>query len=148
MVVSLLQVMFVPAQSIVGTVVLVATVGFSLSAIQIIPFASLPDVVEVDQATYGERREGVFYGISQFLYKLASGASVALVSAILALFGYIESTGGEIIEQTDTALMAIRVVLAFLPSIMFIISVIFAYRANLGRERFNELKEKIERDSK
>ena len=148
MVVSLLQVMFVPAQSIVGTVVLVATVGFSLSAIQIIPFASLPDVVEVDQATYGERREGVFYGISQFLYKLASGASVALVSAILALFGYIESTGGEIIEQTDTALMAIRVVLAFLPSIMFIISVIFTYRANLGRERFNELKEKIERDSK
>jgi Na+/melibiose symporter-like transporter len=144
MCIFLLGVLFVPRQSVVGTAILVSCVGFCMSAIQIIPFASLPDVVEVDQATYGERREGVFYGISQFLYKLASGVSIALVSAVLGLFGYIESTGGEIIEQPDSALLAIRIVLAFLPSIMFIVSVFFAYRAKLGREQFNNYKEKIE----
>ena len=139
----LLGVLFVPRQNVLWTAVLVTCVGFCMSAIQIIPFASLPDVVEVDQATYGERREGAFYGVSQFLYKFASGFSIALVSAVLALFGYVESTGGEIIEQPESALTAIRVVLAILPSIMFLVSVIFAYRANLGREKFNEYKEKI-----
>ena len=139
----LLGVLFVPRQSVLWTAVLVTCVGFCMSAIQIIPFASLPDVVEVDQATYGERREGAFYGVSQFLYKFASGVSIALVSAVLALFGYVESTGGEIIKQPESALIAIRVVLAIIPSIMFLISVIFAYRANLGREKFNEYKEKI-----
>lgn len=143
---SLLGVMFVPRQSIVWTAVLVACVGFCMSAIQIIPFASLPDVVEVDQATYGERREGAFYGVSQFLYKFASGVSIALVSAVLALFGYVESTGGQIISQPDSALLAIRIVLAFVPSIMFIVSVIFAYRADLGREKFNEYKEQINKN--
>ena len=144
MCIFLLGVLFVPRQSVVGTAILVSCVGFCMSAIQIIPFASLPDVVEVDQATYGERREGVFYGISQFLYKLASGVSIALVSAVLGVFGYIETTGGEIIEQPDSALLAIRIVLAFVPSIMFIISVVFAYRAKLGREQFNNYKGKIE----
>ena len=139
----LLGVLFVPRQSVLWTAVLVTCVGFCMSAIQIIPFASLPDVVEVDQATYGERREGAFYGVSQFLYKFASGVSIALVSAVLAMFGYVESTGGEIIKQTDTALLAIRIVLAFLPSLMFIISAVFAYKANLGREEFNKYKEQI-----
>ncbi len=143
MCIFLLGVLFVPRQSVLWTAVLVSCVGFCMSAIQIIPFASLPDVVEVDQATYGERREGAFYGVSQFLYKFASGVSIALVSAVLAMFGYVESTGGEIIKQPDSALLAIRVTLGILPSIMFIISVIFAYKANLGRDEFNKYKEQI-----
>lgn len=143
MCIFLLGVLFVPRQSVLWTAVLVTCVGFCMSAIQIIPFASLPDVVEVDQATYGERREGAFYGVSQFLYKFASGVSIALVSAVLAMFGYVESTGGEIIKQPDSALLAIRVVLGILPSIMFIISTIFAYKANLGRDEFNKYKEQI-----
>lgn len=141
--ISLLGILFVPYQSILWTVVVVAAVGFCMSAIQIIPFASLPDVVEVDELVNGARREGAFYGISQFLYKLASGVSVALVSALLGAFGYVESIGGEIIEQPETALVAIRVVLALLPTVIFLVSVIFAYRANLGRERFNQIKDEI-----
>ena len=44
---------------------------FGMSAIQILPYASVPDVVEVDEYVNGARREGAYYGITQFMYKVS-----------------------------------------------------------------------------
>lgn len=144
----LLTVLIIPEKNYITTGLMCAGAGFGMSAIQILPFASLPDVCEVDEYVNGVRREGAYYGITQFMYKLASGIAVALASAILGAFGYIESTGGAIIEQPESALIAIRVVLALLPSIFFIISTIFAYRSHMSRERFNEIKKELEKRKK
>ena len=145
MTLSLLLALFVPAGVIWSTVVMCVLAGLGMSAIQILPYASLPDVVEVDEYVNGARREGAFYGITQFMYKLASGISVAVVSFVLGLFGYVESTGNEVIDQPESALTAIRVVLAVVPGVIFLVSVIFAYRANMSRERFDEIKKELER---
>lgn len=131
-------------------VIVIGSVGFGMSAIQIIPFASLPDVVEVDEYTFGTRREGAYYGINQFLYKVASGVAIAIVGAILELTGYMgdaELAERELLglstTQTPEAILAVRLTVAFLPSIIFLVSTIFAYRANLGRERFNLIKQEL-----
>ena len=145
MTLSLLLALFVPAGVIWSTVVMCVLAGLGMSAIQILPYASLPAVVEVDEYVNGVRREGAFYGITQFMYKLASGISVAVVSFVLGLFGYVESTGNEVIDQPESALTAIRVVLAVVPGVIFLVSVIFAYRANMSRERFDEIKKELER---
>lgn len=114
-----------------------------MSAIQILPYASVPDVVEVDEYVNGARREGAYYGITQFMYKVANGVSIALVSAVLGAFGYIESTDGSLIQQPDSALLAVRIVLGALPGTIFLISIIFSRRANLSRERFADIKAKL-----
>ncbi len=134
---------FVPADTVWSTVLLCVFAGFGMSAIQILPYASLPDVVEVDEYVNGTRREGAYYGITQFMYKVANGVSIALVSAVLAAFGYIESTDGSVIQQPDSALFAIRVVLGLIPGFIFIISMIFSHRANLSRERFSQIKAEL-----
>ena len=143
MTLSLSLALFVPENVVWSTVVMCVLAGLGMSAIQILPYASLPDVVEVDEYVNGVRREGAFYGITQFMYKLASGISVALVSLVLELFGYIESTDNTVIDQPHSALVAIRVVLAVVPSVIFLVSVIFAYRANMGRERFDKIKAEL-----
>lgn len=123
--------------------IVVVAVGFGMSAVQILPYSSVPDVIEVDEYVNGTRREGAYYGVVQFIYKAASGLSVALVSFILALFGYQESYDGAIITQAPQALIAIRVVIGVIPGILFILSLFFGKRSNMSRERFNDIKEKI-----
>jgi Na+/melibiose symporter-like transporter len=118
-------------------------VGIGMSAVQILPWASVPDVVEVDEWKHGVRREGAYYGVVQFMYKLASGFSVAFVGWLLRLFGYLESIDGVILTQPDSALLAIRFAIGLLPGILFLISVRFGRRANLDRDRFNEIKQEI-----
>ena len=77
------------------------------------------------------------------MYKVANGVSIALVSAVLGAFGYIESTDGSLIQQPDSALLAVRIVLGALPGTIFLISIIFSRRANLSRERFADIKAKL-----
>ena len=135
---------FVPVKTVWSTVLLCLFAGFGMSAIQILPYAGVPDVVEIDEYVNGTRREGAYYGITQFMYKVANGVSIALVSAVLGAFGYIESTDGSVIQQPDSALFAVRVVLGLLPGLIFLISIIFSHKANLSRERFAQIKAELE----
>ncbi len=157
MTVVLLFALFMPQKNVALTIVHVALCGIGMSAIQIIPWASLPDVVDVDEYVNGKRREGAYYGVTQFCYKFASGVGCALVSLILGAAGYIEANSEkyyEIIEsgaelvQPDGALMAIRIVLSVLPGIIFLFSAFTSYRANLGRDKFNQIKEELAQRNK
>jgi glycoside/pentoside/hexuronide:cation symporter, GPH family len=132
-----------PILSYISLAIVVIAVGIGMSAVQILPFASIPDVVEVDEYYHGVRREGAYYGIVSFVYKLASGVSIALIGWILGLFGYIESAGGTVIPQPDSALLAIRLTIGLLPGLLFFISVWFGRKGKLDRARFNEIKEVI-----
>lgn len=154
MTIILLLAIFMPMNNVVLTIIHVALCGVGMSAIQIIPWAALPDVVDVDEYVNGKRREGAYYGVTQFCYKAASGIGCALVSLILGAAGYIEANSEEYYEmieqygsitQPDGALLAIRIVLAVIPGITFLISAFTSYRANLGRERFNMIKEELDK---
>ncbi|MDD4212076.1 MAG: MFS transporter [Bacilli bacterium] len=137
--VVLIACIFIPAQSYLALLIVCALVGFGMSAIQILPWASLPDVVEIDEYHNGVRREGAYYGIISFLYKVASGISIAIVTWVLGAVGYNEGAA----TQTETAKMAIRLVIGILPGIIFLLSIIFAYRAKINRKEFNRVKEEL-----
>jgi len=78
----------------------------------------------------------------QFLYKTASGLATALVSTTLGIFGYKENAPVGFV-QPDAALVAIRVVIGLIPGIIFILSIIFCYRANMSREKFDAVKAEL-----
>lgn len=145
--IALLLCLVIPAKSFLWLTVVVVLVGIGMAAIQILPYASVPDVIEVDELVHGIRREGAYYGMMQFLYKTASGLATLMVSFTLGLFGYVENPElngfGPDFVQPSSALTAIRVVIGLIPGIIFITSIFFANRANMGRDRFNAIKEEI-----
>jgi len=115
-----------------------------MSAIQILPWASIPDVIEVDEYTNGHRREGAYYGIVSFMYKMASGFSIFFVGIILQLFGYRESYGAQVVVQPESALLAVRLTISIIPALIFIASVFYGYRANMGRANFERIKKELD----
>ena len=134
----------------------VFVVGCGMSGIQILPYASIPDIVELDEYTYGVRREGAYYGVQSFMYKLSNGVSLALVSLLLQLFRYketpfLDEVTGEVVYsyvQSQTARDAVRIIFCVLPIAIFVISIICAFKADMGRNRFNAIKEELAKRKK
>jgi glycoside/pentoside/hexuronide:cation symporter, GPH family len=143
--VVMLACVFAPEKSIPATIVICALAGIGISASQIIPWSILPDVIEIDEYHNGVRREGAFFGISTFLYKVASAIAIAGTGAVLGIFGYIQASPDEavaatqIITQPDSALMAVRWLIGVAPGICFIISAVFVYNLPINKESFQEI---------
>ncbi|WP_455382192.1 MFS transporter, partial [Salinispira pacifica] len=137
---ALLVSLVVPAGDIVMVILVAGLAGIGISASQVLPFSIVPDVIEVDEYYNGVRREGAFYGITMFLYKVASAVAIAGASALLGLFGYIETTASQaVVVQPSTAVTAIRVLLGVGPGLFFVLSALFVHRLPISRERFEEI---------
>lgn len=132
---------FIPAHSFLALAIVCTLVGFGMSAIQILPWASLPDVIEIDEYHHGIRREGAYYGIISLLYKIASGLALAVVSWTLGLVNYVEGAA----DQPHEVQLVIRLLIGVLPGVIFLISIIFAYRAKIDRNSYNKIKEALQK---
>jgi len=82
-----------------------------MSGIILIGQSMLPDVMEYDFRRTGLRREGVFAALYTLVEKLAAAIGVAIVGAMLAAYGYVQSRGIAI-DQPDGALWAIRMIMS------------------------------------
>jgi GPH family glycoside/pentoside/hexuronide:cation symporter len=108
--------------------------GFGVSVAYLIPWSMLPDVIELDELTTGQRREGIFYSFIVFLQKICLGVAVALVLAGLGWAGYIKPEGGALPVQPDAVLWIIRIAIGPLPTLALVIGLVLAYFYPITRE--------------
>ncbi len=143
--------LFIPTKHVALTLVICIFAGIGISASQIIPWSILPDVIEIDEYENHVRREGAFFGISTFLYKVASAVAIAGVGLVLEIFGYIKASPDEAIAtaqqivQPDSALYAVRCLFGLAPGIFFVLSAIFVARLPITKERFNRIRRELEK---
>lgn len=140
---------FFPPKSIALFAVFCVLIGLSMSALQIMPWAILPDVADIDEAQCGVRREGAFYGIVSFVYKVANGIAIAVVGAVLSAFGYVEGAGSYVqvapdFVQPDSALLAIRIIIGVLPGLLFVLGIFFSNKSKFPREYMEEVHAKLD----
>lgn len=139
--------LFIDAGNITLTIIICVLSGVGISASQIIPWSILPDIIEIDEYHNGTRREGAFYGLTTFIYKLASAVAIAGVGKVLSLFGYqeaaIDAPAGLIITQPDSALTAVKLIIGLAPGIFFIASAIFVYYLPITKESFEKILEEL-----
>ena len=144
---SFMLCLIAPAGNLTFMLVISALAGIGISASQVIPLSIIPDIIEVDEYENGTRREGAFYGITTFLYKVASALAINVATLLLGFWGYIESTADTLVGQVvqpDSAISAIRIMIGVGPGIFFLISAVFVKVLPINKERFNEIKRIIE----
>lgn len=109
----------------------------------------LSDAVDFGEWKNGIRAEGFVTSFSSFSAKLGMGLGSMLLSAVLAMGHYIESTGANATSQPDTALNAISLGFIWIPLIGYILSAIALYFNNLDKfedQMASELDEKHARE--
>ena len=92
--------------------------GIGFSAQWVLPNAMLPDVIEHDEKMTGERREGIYTGLSNFMTKFTVALGIAVPGWALSGFGYMPNA-----VQTETALFGIRLFWALIPALVMLLCV-------------------------
>jgi GPH family glycoside/pentoside/hexuronide:cation symporter len=118
--------------------------GCGVSVSYLIPWSMVPDVIELDELNTGQRREGVFYGFMVLLQKMGLAVSLFLVGQALSWSGFVESVAGDIPPvQPESALFAIRVAIAPLPTLALIVGLVLAYFYPITKEYHEEIRLKL-----
>jgi GPH family glycoside/pentoside/hexuronide:cation symporter len=125
--------------------VLAVMAGFGVSVAYLIPWSMIPDAIELDELNTGQRREGVFYSFMVLLQKFGLALALLIVGYALELAGFIEQTPGEAIPvQPESALLAIRIAVGPLPTVVLIIGLILAYFYPITREVHAQIRLKLQ----
>jgi GPH family glycoside/pentoside/hexuronide:cation symporter len=101
-----------------------ALAGVGVATAYLVPWAMLPDVIELDELETGRRREGVYYGFVVLLQKIGLALGLFTVGQILQFTGY----NSALTEQPASALLAIRLMIGPIPALVLIAGVALVYR--------------------
>jgi GPH family glycoside/pentoside/hexuronide:cation symporter len=124
--------------------VLAALAGSGIAVAYVIPWSMVPDVIEYDQLSTGQRREGSYYAFASFFQKAATGVAIWAMGQALALTHYITpQSGGPLPVQPPEAVQAIRVFMGPVPIVLLVLAILFAWRYPIGREQHRALRDEL-----
>jgi GPH family glycoside/pentoside/hexuronide:cation symporter len=101
---------------------LCVVISFGVATAYVVPWAMLPDVVELDELKTGQRREGIFYAFMTLLQKVGLAPRLFLVSLALEFSGSVSAAG----QQPETALLAIRFFIGPVPMVLLLAAMALA----------------------
>ena len=113
--------------------------GIGMGFTYAIPYAMVPDAVDYDYVKTGIRKEGAFYGIWTFGFKIGQAVALGITGGILSLTGYIPDA-----IQTPEAVLGIRLLMGPVAAAIFVLALATLYFYPINEQRYNKIKEKIE----
>ncbi|MGF1570409.1 MAG: MFS transporter [Nodosilinea sp.] len=114
--------------------------GVGVATLYLVPFAMLPDVVDLDELETGLRREGLYFSAVVFLQKLGLALALFTSGQLLGWTGYVAHADSQPVQ----ALWAIRLVIGPLPALLLLGSLGFAYQYPISRERHRQILAALE----
>jgi GPH family glycoside/pentoside/hexuronide:cation symporter len=116
----------------------VAVAGIGYAGMQMLPMSMLPDVISDHENTAaGSVRAGAFSGVWTAAETLGFALGPAVVLAILAVTGFVSSTGDSPVAQSDGAITGIVIALAAVPAVLVAASMVALRGYRLAAEELN-----------
>lgn len=113
----------------------VAAAGFAYAGMQSMPMAMLPDVISHDAAVGGgDGQAGAFSGVWTAGETAGMALGATVLTIVLAITGYVESTAGAVVEQSSSAVAGIVVSFSVVPAVLVALSLFSLARYRLRRE--------------
>ena len=99
----------------------------------------LADVVDYDEAHTGERKEGAYYSIYNFLHKGSAGVMAMLAGASLQWVGFVPNS-----EQTPETLFVISAMMSFVPIACIVVGAALFTRFRLDEREHAAIRRQLE----
>jgi GPH family glycoside/pentoside/hexuronide:cation symporter len=115
--------------------------GLGVGAAHVLPWAMIPDAIEVDELETGDRHEGMFYSLVTLMGKTTNSIAVPLALAVLDFSGYIPNA----VEQPQSTLTGIRLVVGPIPAVLLVGGIIFAILYPLNRKEHHDVLQELEK---
>ena len=128
--------------------VISAVIGMGLCGCVVMPWTMFPDVTDVGELYFGERKSGSFSGIMTFVRKSSSAFGIFLVSQMLNIAGYIkpETVDGKevLFDQPESLITALKIIVFAIPVVLLIITIFIARKYPISREVHDRLRKLLE----
>ncbi|MDQ2662289.1 MAG: MFS transporter [Actinomycetota bacterium] len=118
---SLIGMLWAPGAWVYGPV---ALAGAAYAGMQSLPMAMLPDVISHDARRHGDGRAGTFGGVWTAGETAGMALGATLLTIVLAVTGYLESTGDQVVAQPEAAVAGIVVSFSVLPAALVLLSLV------------------------
>jgi GPH family glycoside/pentoside/hexuronide:cation symporter len=128
-----------PAMGLPMVLMMSVLAGIGVSAVHVLTWAIIPDAVEVDELATGQRHEGIFYSLVSLFKKIASSIAIPLTLLVLQWSGYVSNAA----VQKPSAILAIRVLMGPVPSILLLAGIAFAIFYPLSRAGHAKARQEI-----
>lgn len=118
-------------------VIPVGVAGAAYAGMQTLPMAMLPDVIAYDRGARNQQeaddstRAGVFSGVWTAGETTGMALGSTVLTIVLALTGYIESTANVTVEQPTLAVTGIALSFSLLPAVLMLLSLLTLNRYGL-----------------
>ncbi|MGA2488960.1 MAG: MFS transporter [Anaerolineales bacterium] len=132
-------IMLSPVTNFTFIIIIAVLAGIGVSAVHVLTWSIIPDAVEVDQLTTGQRHEGIFYSMCTFFKKIASAIIVPTTLMVLQWSGYVSNVA----SQKPSAILAIRVLMGPTPSLLLLAGIAFAAFYPLSRSGHAQTRAEI-----
>ena len=117
--------------------------GLGFGGAQMMPWIIFPDTVDVGEMATGDRSTGTYSGMMTLARKVGGALAVGLVGWILGWCGYKENDTGDTtvyIEQSDTALLAIRLVMGITVAILIAIALYASFKYKVDNKKLARIR--------
>lgn len=121
-------------------VILCVLIGFGMSAGILMPWAMLPEIIDVDELVSGIQRAGTCSGSMTLVRKLVQAFTLFIFGVILDLIGYVPN-----VAQTESTLFWIKVIFFLLPGLLIAAGIVIAVRFKITPKTHTVLKTELER---
>ena len=98
------------------------------------------DIIDYDEFTTGERKEGSYFAVWNFVYKCATGVMVILTGYVLQFSGFIPNQ-----EQTMKVMLAIVFLYGMFPLVCYLLGAWLFSRFTLGEEEYVRIRLELDR---
>ncbi len=115
--------------------------AFGLGGLFTLMGSMIADVVDLDELTTGERREGMFGSIYWWVVKLGQGVALAAGGFLLNATGWDPALGG---NQTEQTLLLMRVFDAFIPVLASLVAIWVILKYPITEDSAFETRKKLE----
>ena len=116
---------------VISVIMAVAGIGYSTN--YVMPYAIIPDAVELDYAEHGVRREGAFYGLFNFANQIGVAFALALNGWVLQGFGYMPN-----VAQSAHSQLGIRLLVGPIAVVFVVIGIVVLSFYPITRKYYDE----------
>ncbi|MFX1282663.1 MAG: MFS transporter [Promethearchaeota archaeon] len=120
----------------------VITMGVGFGGMLYFIYLIIADIIDEDELKTGVRREGTFFGITNFFMRLAMILSIITVSLVFVSTGWEEYKPIQILQQSEVVL-GLRLLVFLFPAIALGVTLVCLYFYPFSKDHVNQTKEGI-----
>ncbi len=103
----------------------IQSMGLGLNSM--VAWAFIGDIIDYQEVKVGIRTDGTVYSTYSFVRKIGQAAAAGLGGFLLTAIGYVSSTAGEVVVQTETVKSGIYNCMNLLPAVLTLLSFVIMF---------------------